>query len=115
MPPSSVIPALCINLDGATERWAHVQTQAARWLAPLGLPLVRIEAVHWRSLLSSPPSTNTPTITAATTTTPNPTTTTMDTMDDVPMTPFTRWLLQGGTVRQRNHRASHRQMDTPSP
>lgn len=119
---AGIIPALCINLNGATERWTHVQTQALRWLAPLDMPLVRVEAVHWRSLLS--------TVTARTA---QPTTdlllvpppdiatvpegggtTLMDTMDGVPMTPFTRWLLQGGTVRQRDHRASHRQMDTPS-
>lgn len=82
------IVALCINLAGAQERWKHIGSQAARWLKPLGVPLVRVEAVHWQTVAQNLP--------------------------DVPLTPFTRWILEGSTERQRAHRASHRQMDTLS-
>lgn len=100
MADATVVPALCINLEGATERWAHVQQQAAAWLTPIGVPLTRIAAVHWRSLLvpSSEP------VSAGA----------FRMVEGVRMTPFTQWLVQGGAARQRLHRASHWQMDTPS-
>lgn len=80
---ASAVVALCINLQDATQRWARVQEEVRR-----GFPeaeLVRVDAVHWRTLA----------------------------LEGLRLTPFTRWLVVN-PERQAQQRFSHRQMDTPS-
>lgn len=78
-------PVLCINLTSAATRWQSIVDGVKKHLP--ASDLYRIPAVNWRDLPVG--------------------------LENVSLTLFTRYLLQH-PQRQSTHRASHRQLDTPS-
>jgi GR25 family glycosyltransferase involved in LPS biosynthesis len=82
---SATVPVLIINLATAGRRWNHIQADTQAHLP--WCPLVRIDAVDWRSLPSDP--------------------------SKLPVTLFTRYLISF-PEQQSSVRISHRQVDTLS-